>query len=80
LQVAALAGVPVSIIDQAKQKLQQLEQNSYQEQQTKMGSLQLDMFANQNQLPAIGYLESLGHNGLTPRQALENLYKLKQLL
>jgi DNA mismatch repair protein MutS len=80
LQVAALAGVPPSIIDQAKQKLQQLEQNSYQEQQTKMGSLQLDMFANQNQFPAIEYLESLSLDDLTPRQALESLYKLKQLL
>lgn len=80
LQVATLAGVPRTIINQAKQKLQQLEQNSYQQQQAKIGNMQLDFFAGQEQSPAIDFLENLCIDDLSPRQALESLYKLKQLL
>mgnify|MGYP002525031797 CR=1 FL=1 len=80
LQVASLAGVPRAIIDQAKKKLQQLEQNTYQEQQAKLGSMQLDMFARQDEHPVIELLKNLSPDELTPRQALESLYKLKKLI
>ncbi|MEY4211434.1 MAG: hypothetical protein RLZ92_1815 [Pseudomonadota bacterium] len=80
LQVAALAGVPQSVISQAKSKLQQLENSAVIEQKTHMPVNQLDLFASIENHPAIEALEEINPDNLTPRQALEALYHLKQLL
>ncbi|OQK16312.1 DNA mismatch repair protein MutS [Methyloprofundus sedimenti] len=80
LQVAALAGVPKTVIEQAKLKLRHLETSAYKEQQTEIGSTQLDLFAINEPHPAIELLEKLVPDELTPRQALDFLYVLKQTL
>lgn len=80
LQVAALAGVPKTVIAQAKLKLRHLEDTAYKEQQTEIGSTQLDLFAINEPHPAIELLEKLVPDELTPRQALDFLYALKQTL
>lgn len=87
LQVAALAGVPGTVIQSARKHLNRLEQNSLRD------SDQLDLFMDepaedvsvcsesiaveQAPHPAIQLLKDLNPDGLTPRQALDQLYQLK---
>ncbi len=77
LQVASLAGVPKSVIENAKNKLQQLENNAYLEQQKESGVNQLDLFTSKDCHPAVCLLEEIKPDDLSPRQALNMLYKLK---
>ena len=80
LQVAALAGVPRSVIEKAKTKLRHLEDKAYIEQQAESGTNQLDLFANQGSHPAISLLEDINPDDLSPKQALDLVYKLRGLL
>lgn len=80
LQVAALAGVPQTVINQARQKLQQLEHHSYLNQQQETGNHQLDLFSSKEFHPAVTLLEELDPDNTTPREALDWLYRLKGLL
>ena len=80
LQVAALAGVPRPVIDKAKAKLQHLEDHAYIEQQSETGVNQLDLFSSKECHPAVGLLEDMNPDELSPRQALELLYRLKGLV
>ncbi len=80
LQVAALAGVPKSVIEQAKIKLQHLEEIAYSEQQVSSGVNQFDLFSSKECHPAVTLLETVKPDDLTPRQALDLIYKLKTFL
>jgi len=81
LQVAQLAGIPRSVVSAAKRKLMQLENS-----QVAVSAGQPDMFAvdvlpKEAALhPAVAELDLVQPDDLTPRQALEVLYKLKNLL
>ena len=77
LQVAALAGVPKAVIQQAKQKLKMLENHQpvtapVQQQQ----ALAFDNEPSELELT----LQQLDPDSLTPRQAHQLLYQLKDLL
>lgn len=79
LQVAQLAGIPRSVVAAARRKLAQLEQQSV------AGGPQADLFvaaapAAEVPPPALEALLDIDPDTLTPRQALEALYQLKQLL
>ncbi|MDE0926238.1 MAG: DNA mismatch repair protein MutS [Methylophilaceae bacterium] len=80
IQVAQLAGIPKSVVASAKRKLTQLESN-----QVSQSNEQPDMFATNVVTeeaplhPAVEALESIQPDDLTPKQALELLYKLKEL-
>jgi DNA mismatch repair protein MutS len=80
LQVAALAGVPRSVIEKAKTKLQHLEDHAYNDQQTATGVNQLDLFSAQECHPVVTLLEDVKPDDLSPKQALELVYKLKGLV
>jgi DNA mismatch repair protein MutS len=80
LQVASLAGVPKQVIDKAKAKLQHLEKHAYSEQQVAVGVNQFDLFSANEVHPAVTMLEESKPDDLSPRQALELLYKLKGLI
>ena len=80
LQVASLAGVPDSVISNAKTKLQQLEDNAYIEQQTESGTNQLDLFSTKECHPVVCLLEESNPDELSPRQALDLLYRLKEFV
>ena len=80
LQVAALAGVPRSVIDKAKAKLQHLENNAYIEQQAEAGVNQLDLFSSKECHPAVTLIADMNPDEVSPRQALEWLYRLKALV
>ncbi len=76
LQVAALAGIPSMVLENAKKTLQQLEQNKIAEPVP----VQLSLF---DAMPEESLLEKelkqINPDDLTPRQSLELLYKLKKL-
>ncbi|CAM4068123.1 DNA mismatch repair protein MutS [Vibrio neonatus] len=82
LAVAGLAGVPKAVIKNARQKLSILEQLSTQPQSNVASTVEV---ANQLSLiPEPSDVElALGNidpDDLTPRQALEELYRLKKML
>ncbi|MBL1263563.1 DNA mismatch repair protein MutS [Candidatus Methylomicrobium oryzae] len=80
LQVAALAGVPRAVIEKAKSKLAHLENNAYIEQRAESGIDQLDLFSAPECHPAVGLLGDIDPDALSPKQALDALYRLKALL
>jgi DNA mismatch repair protein MutS len=80
LQVAALAGVPRPVIRQAQKILETLEQQSLQR------GGQDDLFSNERKQqtepeadPLRDMLQEVNPDDLSPREALELLYRLKKL-
>lgn len=79
LQVAQLAGVPDDVIQIAKNKLRQLENNKINTDQKT--TEQPDMFVTAvAKSPALTLLEKINPDELTPKEALDNLYSLIALL
>ena len=74
LQVAQLAGVPASVINQARKKLIELEQNSVA---THADTGQFEMFSDRTH-PVIERLQEMDMDELSPREALDLLYQLKK--
>ncbi len=78
VQVARLAGMPPALIRQARATLEALEH------QANAGALQVDLFAAPaadadiaEPSAALAMLASIDPDALTPREALEALYRLK---
>jgi len=80
LQVAALAGVPNSVIRSAKKQLVKLEQNSAAQ------NPQGDLFAaapetpEPEEHPLLLALRDLQPDEMSPKEALERIYQLKKLM
>jgi DNA mismatch repair protein MutS len=80
LQVAALAGVPNSVIRSAKKQLVKLEQNSAAQ------NPQGDLFAavpetpEPEEHPLVSALRDLQPDEMSPKEALEKIYQLKKLV
>ncbi len=79
LAVAALAGVPKEVIKRARQKLKELETMSGNAAATKADGPQLPLLVEETS-PAVEALEALDPDSLSPRQALEWIYRLKALV
>ncbi|WP_445116090.1 DNA mismatch repair protein MutS [Acinetobacter sp. WZC-1] len=91
LQVAKLAGIPAGVIKEAQKRLHILEK---QQQQQLQSVVQNDLFAEmdaepeaaqivveiEKHSPVLDALSELDVDNLTPREALEKLYALKQQL
>ncbi|EOR08055.1 DNA mismatch repair protein MutS [Acinetobacter tandoii] len=92
LQVAKLAGIPTNVIKEAQNRLRILER---QQQQHVNTAVQRDLFAPAVQAepniiervvevekvsPALEILKALDVDNLTPREALQHLYQLKEQL
>jgi len=78
LQVAALAGVPKPVIRQAKKYLEMLEQQSLQ--QGGQNDLFVTTAKEEPEVDALrDALQAINPDDLTPREALELLYRLKKL-
>lgn len=81
LKVAALAGIPKEVIAKAKIKLMQLEQQTVvNTEMNKLPTKQKDFFTPVAVSPVLSLLESLNPDELNPKQALEYLYRLKELM
>jgi len=79
LAVAALAGVPKEVIKRARQKLKELETISMSQSASSTGGAQLPLLVAETS-PATDALEALDPDSLTPKQALEWIYRLKSLV
>jgi len=82
LQVAQLAGIPAAVIQQARDKLAQLEHQEVRTQLSKPASSkpqQNDLFAS-GPSAAERKLASINPDSLSPREALDMLYALKKLM
>lgn len=79
LAVAALAGVPKDVIKRARQKLKELEALSGSAASTRADGSQLPLLVEETS-PAVEALEALDPDSLSPRQALEWIYRLKSLV
>lgn len=79
LAVAALAGVPKEVIKRARQKLKELEALSGSAANSKADGPQLPLLVDETP-PVVEALEALEADSLTPRQALEWIYRLKTML
>ncbi len=80
IEVAALAGIPASVVRDAKRRLRALENREIG------GGPQADLFASLPEAesaplshPALTALAELDPDALSPREALEHLYTLKRL-
>ncbi|OEF27812.1 DNA mismatch repair protein MutS [Vibrio rumoiensis] len=89
LAVASLAGVPKSVIQQAKVKLKQLESLGHQKATSSAGAAaptiastiaeqQLSLIPESNEIELA--LEQINPDDMSPREALDALYRLKTLL
>ena len=82
LQVAKLAGVPTNVINNARKKLTQLEKQDLNSQVLIQANqpLQSDLFAEPpTPHPVVEMLGKLDPDCLNPRQALDLVYKLKEM-
>jgi len=79
LAVAALAGVPKEVIKRARQKLKELETLSGNAASGSADGPQLPLLVEETS-PAVEALEALDPDSLSPRQALEWIYRLKSLV
>jgi len=79
LQVAKLAGVPASVIKNARKKLQVLERQSANSHEVfvEKSTGQLELF-NNNPHPIVEQLQEIQVDDLNPRQALALLYELAE--
>lgn len=84
LAVAGLAGVPKAVIKQARTKLTQLEQLSVASNTSMPVSSAVDIANQLSLIPEPSEVEealaNIDPDDLTPRQALEALYRLKKML
>lgn len=79
LAVAALAGVPKEVIRRAKQKLKELEMLSGNSGSGHVETSQLMLLTEAEPSEIELALDKIDPDALTPRQALEQLYRLKEM-
>jgi DNA mismatch repair protein MutS len=79
LQVAKLAGIPAPVLSAARHKLAELEAGAPAAQNMPIPA-QPDLFSQSPPHPLLEELENLDIDELSPRQALETLYRLRSRL
>lgn len=80
LQVAALAGIPATVISRAKKQLALLEQNKLLANTSAPPQQKLPLFHAQKQSVVEETLLALNADALSPREALDMIYRLQDLL
>ncbi|XQW84099.1 DNA mismatch repair protein MutS [Thalassotalea piscium] len=78
LQVAQLAGVPKTVIQRAKQRLSELENQQHASNMSEQAQPFEQLTLMDESHPIIEKLKALDVNDLSPKQALDLLYELKQ--
>ncbi len=77
LQVAALAGIPRSVIEKARVRLRELETKQASREDIHQ---QLNLFPPPEAHPVVRSVSEIDPDSLSPRDALGILYRLKQIL
>ena len=81
LQVAALAGVPRSVIERARQRLVELEESAHQHADGATPQMTLPLAPDPApEHPLVEAVKQADPDGLTPREALQLLYDLKAMI
>jgi DNA mismatch repair protein MutS len=78
LQVAALAGIPRRVIDDARRRLTLLEEGEIAQLREEAARPQLPLFPPADH-PALAALRAADPDSLSPREALDLMYRLKRL-
>jgi len=80
IQVAALAGVPERVLKEGRERLQELENGGHHRAPPDDGARQqIDLFTRQDDDPLAEAFQGIDPDNLSPRQALELLYTLKDI-
>ncbi|OED38454.1 DNA mismatch repair protein MutS [Chromatiales bacterium (ex Bugula neritina AB1)] len=79
LQVAKLAGLPGTVLDHARERLAALEASTSSPPAAPVVCEQLGLFPPEEH-PVKEYLQKLDVDNVSPREALEHLYKLTDLI
>jgi DNA mismatch repair protein MutS len=79
LQVAKLAGMPAKVIERARARLRELERGAAHRLAAQTPQLPL-FTAEREDAPVVEALRSVEPDGLSPREALEVLYRLKGMV
>jgi len=77
LQVAALAGIPPRVIAMARERLGELETSAHRH--VDLRAVQLPLFPPNPEHPALDLLRETEPDNLTPREAHQLLYRLKEM-
>jgi DNA mismatch repair protein MutS len=78
IQVAQLAGVPLMVIQQAKEKLHELENQAHHQPVAAKAPRQADIFASlEPENPVLALLKNIDPDKLSPREAMDLIYQLK---
>ena len=81
IEVAALAGIPAAVVRDAKKRLRTLENREIErESQPDLFSVSGPEVAENIQHPALTALAQLQPDSLSPREALEQIYRLHRML
>ncbi len=78
LEVAKLAGVPGPVLAAAREKLAALERGDHRPDPAALA--QVELFSEPDAHPAIEALAAIDADDLSPRQALDALYRLQSML
>lgn len=79
LHVAELAGIPQQVCDMAKTKLLELETEKGYETKQQPEPIQPELFGSIIEHPIVNEIKDINPDSLSPRQALEILYTLKDM-
>jgi DNA mismatch repair protein MutS len=79
IQVAKLAGIPNSILQNAREKLYELESQSHQNNMNQIKPTQTELCFNTPESPALARLKKINPDDLSAREALSVLYELVEL-
>ena len=80
LHVAALAGIPADVLETARRKLAELERQAEHPPAAGPAAPQLALFPDPAEHPVIEAVSRIDPDALTPRQALDLLYRLRELV
>ena len=80
IQVAKLAGIPNTILQAAREKLQELETQSHQHTITHVNPEQTQLCFDKEESPALIKLKTINPDNLSAREALNLLYELIELV
>ncbi len=80
LQVAQLAGVPREVVQRARERLRELEGSSAARAENESPSHQIGLFETAAPHPLLQAMETVDPDNLSPREALQVLYRLRELL
>jgi DNA mismatch repair protein MutS len=83
IQCARLAGLPAPVLDRARELLKRFEKSAPRNERQQMslfGAVQAPVVEEAPPSPVIDALRAVDPDALTPRQALEELYRLRRML